>query len=186
MDPEHTLGNLHPCGRFPTRVLTLFSPLCFLQILPGHCAGSGSGIGELFRHRGLLGDWFLGKWWRKTAFRRRDLPTYRVSSLLIRGLRLTRENVGGLLRDAALGRGGLGWPLLRAEPFGVWFTCKSLAAVKSDCCTGPDSYDPDIATKFFPPGVWFKMRESSHYHRAAGDPAWASASCVPCLLTSPL
>jgi len=62
-------------------------------------------------------------------------------------MRLTRANEGGLLHDAALGRGGMGWPLLRAEPFGVQSTCKSLIAVKSDCHTGPDSYDPDVATK---------------------------------------
>jgi len=67
-------------------VLTLFSLLCFLPILPGDCACSGSGIGELFDRRGFPEGWFLGKWWRKTAFRRRDLPAYGASSLLIRGL----------------------------------------------------------------------------------------------------
>ena len=100
----------------------------------------------------------------KTAFRRRDLPTYGVSSLLIRGLRHARANVGGLLRRCHVGKGGQASASRRTLRGAVWLTP---AAVKSDCCAGPDSYDPRVATnssswsvvqdgrvKSPPPGCW--------------------------------
>jgi len=49
---------------------------------------------------------------------------------------------------ATLGRGGLGWPLLCAEPFGVRSTCKTLVAAVRHA--GPDSYDPRVATILAP------------------------------------
>jgi len=147
------------------KVLTLFSLLCFLPILPGDCACSGSGIGELFDCRGFWGGWFLGKWWRKTAFRHRDLPTYGVLSLLIRGLRLTRVNVGG---SAPRWEGVAGDGLCFAQNLsGCGLPVRPLRRLKTTAALAPIPYDPDVATdysswsvvqaervKSLPPGCW--------------------------------
>jgi len=75
--------------------------------------------------------------------------------------------------------------LLRAEPFGV----RRQASVRPEgrlicsAAISPDSYVPKVVTTRA--WLWFQARESSHYRRAARDPAWVSICVRFCLLTSP-